>query len=284
MHVRRVFNNNVVLGVGDDGGEVVLVGRGLGFQARPGDVVQADRIEKRFVPGEGTGADGLAALVQQIPAVILEVTAEVVAQARARLGPAVADHAVVALADHIALAVERAREGVAIEYPLRWEVERLYPAEVEAGREALALVAQATGVDLPELEAVPLALHFVNAQFGAGDMGGTMARTAVIGEVVELVAGQLDVPVDPRSAALTRFVSHLRALLLRELDDALLDGDAVLLDAVRAAHPRHLAVAEKVGDLLRDRFGWQPPDAELVHLSLHIRALQATAQASPGPA
>lgn len=32
MEILRVFNNNVVLAKGGDGGEVILTGRGLGFQ------------------------------------------------------------------------------------------------------------------------------------------------------------------------------------------------------------------------------------------------------------
>ena len=35
MHILRVFNNNVVLARDDTGREIVLTGRGLGFQARP---------------------------------------------------------------------------------------------------------------------------------------------------------------------------------------------------------------------------------------------------------
>jgi beta-glucoside operon transcriptional antiterminator len=39
VEVLRVFNNNVVLARGDDRGEVILTGRGLGFQAKPGQQV-----------------------------------------------------------------------------------------------------------------------------------------------------------------------------------------------------------------------------------------------------
>lgn len=36
MEILRVFNNNVVLAKGGDGGEVILTGRGLGFQGQAG--------------------------------------------------------------------------------------------------------------------------------------------------------------------------------------------------------------------------------------------------------
>lgn len=45
MEILRVFNNNVVLAKGGDGGEVILTGRGLGFQAKPG--ADSRRVESR---------------------------------------------------------------------------------------------------------------------------------------------------------------------------------------------------------------------------------------------
>lgn len=45
MEILRVFNNNVVLAKGGDGGEVILTGRGLGFQAKPGQTGR--RVESR---------------------------------------------------------------------------------------------------------------------------------------------------------------------------------------------------------------------------------------------
>ena len=47
MEILRVFNNNVVLAKGGDGGEVILTGRGLGFQAKPGQTVEIGRASCR---------------------------------------------------------------------------------------------------------------------------------------------------------------------------------------------------------------------------------------------
>ena len=44
MKVLRVLNNNVVLSCDDDGQEVILTGRGIGFRAHPGQEVDPDAI------------------------------------------------------------------------------------------------------------------------------------------------------------------------------------------------------------------------------------------------
>lgn len=86
MRIARVFNNNVVLGLEDDGREVVLLGRGLGFQVSRGDAVNQSLVERRFVPGPDATAERLAAFVQEIPLEDIDLTVRIVAKAREQLG------------------------------------------------------------------------------------------------------------------------------------------------------------------------------------------------------
>ena len=61
MEILRVFNNNVVLARGQDGSEVVLTGRGLGFQAKPGGTVDESKVARTFVPVAVAFAGGMPA-------------------------------------------------------------------------------------------------------------------------------------------------------------------------------------------------------------------------------
>lgn len=54
MKILRVFNNNLVLALDESGREVILTGRGLGFQARPGqEALDAAKVSRVFVPADG---------------------------------------------------------------------------------------------------------------------------------------------------------------------------------------------------------------------------------------
>ena len=46
MQAVKVFNNNAVSVVMPDGREAILVGNGLGFGRRPGDVIDKSRVSK----------------------------------------------------------------------------------------------------------------------------------------------------------------------------------------------------------------------------------------------
>ncbi|WP_341358064.1 CAT RNA binding domain-containing protein [Georgenia sp. M64] len=127
VEILRVFNNNVVLARTDAGSDVILTGRGLGFQARPGDTVDQDKVVRVFVPEDGRDPDNFGALISAIPPELLLLADQALAASDAGSGRRASSTTVVGLADHISFALERLRQGIEIEYPLRAEVAHLYP-------------------------------------------------------------------------------------------------------------------------------------------------------------
>ena len=48
MKISKVINNNVLSAFDENGQEVVLMGRGLGFKAKTGDDIDESRVQKVF--------------------------------------------------------------------------------------------------------------------------------------------------------------------------------------------------------------------------------------------
>lgn len=48
MRIDKVYNNNLVLAKGE-GEEIIVMGRGLGFQKKSGDEIDTSLVEKTFV-------------------------------------------------------------------------------------------------------------------------------------------------------------------------------------------------------------------------------------------
>ena len=44
----KIFNNNALSTVTDDGKDAIILGLGIGFNKRPGDQVNEDKIEKIY--------------------------------------------------------------------------------------------------------------------------------------------------------------------------------------------------------------------------------------------
>lgn len=212
MEILRVFNNNVVLARADRG-EVILTGRGLGFQAKPGQRVDPAKVVKVFVPDDGRDVDNFGSLVAAIPPEHLVLADQALDTARAELRTPLPSATVVALADHLSFAIKRLRQGIDFEYPLRAEVAHLYPEELRIAQRLLDHVNSSVEQPLPDEEAVPIALHLVNAGFATGDLSFTYQMTGVFAQLFEVLEQAYGRPLQPIDDQ-RRPVHHPPAVLL----------------------------------------------------------------------
>ena len=278
MKVLRVFNNNVVLARDGLGREVVLTGRGLGFSAKPGSPVDPGRVVRTFVPSEGADAAQLGSLVAQIPPEHIALAGEALALARAELDPDLSAGIVVPLADHLSFAIKRVRSGLPVEYPLRVEVQHLYPRELATAERIIALVNERVEVPLPRAEAVPVALHLVNAGFATADLSRTFQMTAVFEQIFDVIDSAFGAPIDRSGVNAARFVTHLRYFFVRMHQASQFDAQPALLDAVRTAYPDAFATAVKVQSVLELRLGQPITPDEVAYLTLHVARLTSHAR------
>lgn len=275
MRISRVYNNNVALAQTFSGEEMVVIGRGLAFGKRRGDLVDPTLVEQTFVPEAGTPDEKLSWSLAEIPSEILGIATELESLVKAE-GITISHSFIVPLADHLNYAVVRAREGVEVDYPLALEVSQLYPQEVRFGRQALELVRERLGVTLPASEATPLAMHLVNSQFASEDMSGTYRMTEVFTQIFDVISTVFDAPVDQSSMSAARFVTHLRYLFVRASSAASAGAEPSvpqLFEALQAAHPLAFTCARKVLLILEMHLEQQLTDDELTYLTIHIARL-----------
>lgn len=284
MRVKKVFNNNVVLATDDTGEDVVLLGKGIGYGQRPGQIVAADLIHEVFRPETTAFGTGLPDLLAQLPGEIVMVAEQIARMAKDRLGLTNWQALVFPLADHLTFAVERATSGTHAESPLRWEVATLYSAEHQLGTEAVQVASQELGVSLAEGESVAVALHFVTAQFARGYMAQTVEMTRVIRQCLDLISTTAGACIDPATMNAARFVTHLRYLFIRVEQDSQIDNtEPELLAAIARAHPHSAAIAHKLAFLLEAETGPLTRD-EVAYLTLHVQRLLADLELSTPPA
>lgn len=278
MELLRVFNNNVVLARGADGGEVILTGRGLGFQMRPGQLVDTTKVVRTFVPADGRDPDHMAQLLAEIPPEMIQVVVAATKEAGFDAMQLANPTLVIALADHLTLAAKRAEDGVVIEYPLTAEVLHLYPEEYTRAHRLLHAVNRLLGRKLPEEETTALALHLVNAGFTTGDLSWTYTMTGVIQQIIDVVGSAFDMELDASSVSAARFITHLRYLFVRvRRDQQLVDQAPPIVDAIRTSYPRAHECARTIAQLMELRLGEALSEDEISYLTLHVARLSAPA-------
>lgn len=278
MEVLKVFNNNVVLASDDAGREVVLTGRGLGFGVKAGSTVDRTRIQQTFVPDATHDTDQLSAFLTEIPPEHLAVAAEILALAQRDLSMTFAQAMIIPLADHLSFAIKRVRQHIVVEYPLRAEVAHLYPKELRVARDAVALARERTGVDLPADEAIPIALHFVNAMFATDDLSRTFQMTEVFRQVFGVLESAYQRSFDPEGINAARFMTHLRYFFVRvDADRQLVENPTSFTSTIKQSFPEAYQCAERVQSLLELRLGKPITPDEVVYLTLHVARLASDA-------
>ncbi|WP_214854815.1 CAT RNA binding domain-containing protein [Exiguobacterium sp. s166] len=80
MQIVKVFNNNVVA-IESNGQEHVVMGRGIAFQKRMGDVIDESRIEKVFTLESKESRERFIDFLNEMPQAEIETVKEIVKMA-----------------------------------------------------------------------------------------------------------------------------------------------------------------------------------------------------------
>ncbi|WP_432139651.1 MULTISPECIES: PRD domain-containing protein [unclassified Streptomyces] len=271
MKVLRVLNNNVVLARDEKGQEVILTGRGIGFSSSQGKRVDAALVKRVFVPADGRDpdhlAEALALISEEVLHAVVTALGEVGIEERESTRPTLA----IAVADHVAGALERAARGIAIEYPLRAEVQTLYATEYVQAQRLLSALNKRLTPKLDASEATALALHLVNAGFVSGDLSFTYTMTGVIQQMLAVVRERYGLGVSEASMSAARFITHVRYLFVRIQQQRQLKGqESTIGKGIRQHYPDATRTAQQLATIVELRLGQQLSEDEISYLALHV--------------
>ena len=273
-----MLNNNVVLARDEIGREAILTGRGLGFQRKRGQDVDASLISRRYILADN--AQSVAEVIAGIPLERLAFIERVFRKAARGLNTDVPSSTLIAVVDHINQAMERVRQGLAMDYPLRAEVAHLHPEELQLAEAMVEEINAAQEVQLPGGEAVALALHLFTAAIGAPSAQAASEQSRLIGQVMGLLEKSFGEAFDADSVNAARFAVHLRYFLVRARTTVQIeDGTSSLVaEALRISDPDAYRVARRIRDLLEIRLNTIVTDDETAYLALHIARLTSSLQ------
>ena len=107
MLVSKVLNNNVIIADDPQYGEVVAIGKGIGFGRSERDSIEPEAAEKMFILRSRREQEQYKQLLPQVDEKLIEVMNEAIQTISARSASPLNEHIHVALTDHIAFALKR---------------------------------------------------------------------------------------------------------------------------------------------------------------------------------
>ena len=258
----------------------MVIGLGVGFNARPGSTVDESRVQERFVLQQNANvAHYTTSRQKKIPRTPSKLQCTSCANAARMLDKSLPGILVFTLADHIGFAKERLLEGIVFEHPLSCEIAQCYPDEYRAALHGVEIMSDHLGMDVPEAEASFIAIRIANAL-------GVFRR-----EVRRCGDGRDDLgfhcPCRTGHRARHRPVEHGVFALYRSSASSpqrRIDGevgeeaDADLFRLVSAKYAEAFSYARAIDAYLTEEHGLGAGDCgacpgELLYLTLHINRL-----------
>lgn len=274
MKVIKRINNNSVLCVDSRGRNVVAFGKGIAFAVPKGsDELPLSAIERTFYNID----EHYVALLDEIKPEVLRVAADVVEATAPSLPYQLSPNATLAMADHLAFALQRHDQGMVVHMPLSYDVKQMYPIEHQAGVYALDLVSHELHVELPRDEIAGIALCLVNAAL-APAVGDTLPQEApaarddkVIDAIIKIIERRYKTTVDRDGFEFARFATHLHYLLDRiHAGGTGLPGEPGLYEDARAADDEAAQCTDEICELLQRTFDCTISEDEKLYLILHV--------------
>ena len=269
--IEKVINNNIISAYEKSGAEVIVMGRGIGFKKKQGEVVPADQISKIFRIKSRTLAEQFKELLANMPLERVRISDEIISHAKDHLKLKLNQSIYVTLTDHINFAIERVSQGIEPQNALLWEIKRFYPQEFQLGIYALELIQDRLDILLPEDEAGFIALHFVNAEYGT-DIRDAVKFPDQMQAIVDIVERDLGLLLDESSLHYERFMTHIKFLIQRIYRKELLSSeDRELSLLMQRKYPREYQCSLKVAEYIMQATGSRLSEEEIMYLSVHIR-------------
>lgn len=272
--IKKILNNNVVLS--NDlklKKEIILMGCGLAFKKKIGDVADSSLIEKTFVIEDKVIGDKIKTLIGQIPNGIFQLAQEIIVRAENILNRKLDKQIYISLADHISFALKRSKMGIEIKNPLINEIKLVHKEEYKIGLWAVEHINKRVKIELPMDEAGFIALHIVNASYKYGITEG-QTIISIINDVLNIISNNFNISYDEDDISYDRLLTHLKFFAKRIVNKSKLEDESVsFLDIIKTRYKESYKCTIEIKKYISKNYDYEVNNDEIVYLAMHIERL-----------
>lgn len=276
MRIEKVLNNNVVISLDASGKDVIVMGSGIAFQKKRGDIIDQKKIERIFTQNDSDLASKIQSALKDIPIEYLEFTEQMIHYAQNELDTKFNDNLYLSLMDHIYFTIKRYHENMLIQNRLLFETKLMYPEEFRVGNEIVQKMNKMFNVDLPEDEAAFIALHFVNANLGT-DNPSSKTQDKIVQDMLTIIKNYFKLSINSDTLQYVRLVTHLKFFAQRITQkkmQATSGGDVQLFSVVKERYSISYECVQRISQYLQIEYGYSISDEEKLYLTIHIERIR----------
>ena len=270
--VKKVLNNNVLIARDHAEDEVVLIGKGIGFNKKKDASIREDSVEKLFVLRNEKEQEYYKNLLPHIDEKVLSTLIDSIEMIRSKSNVKLNERVHVALTDHMVFAINRLFKGMTIRNPFLTETKALYPFEYDIAAEVVDFINQSLDIHLPEGEVGFIALHVHSAVTNV-DVTDINKYSQLVTQLVQMIETELDINIDRDSIHYIRLIRHIRYTIERVLRDEKVDEPAKIASLLKSEYPVCYNLSWKIIKIMQQTLKKPVYDAEAVYLTMHLQRL-----------
>lgn len=274
MRAKRIYNNNVIMGLNKDGEEVILVGRGLAFGLKKEQKVTEEKIEKKFEL-KGNANNRFQQLIQDVPIEYILLCEEVIKYIKKNSQKEISDFIYVTLTDHIVTMIERIQKGIDFDTVLLLNIRSLYPEEYQISLQVVEMLRKELNLNIEDTEAYFITLHIVNAETNS-NMMDLYTITSIIEKISNIVDKYFVIEKE-NNFPYDRFLTHCRFFVQRVINKEYLPvKDPVskeMLDLMIAKYTKQYECVKEIVQFIEENYHYKVAEDEQLYLLIHLNKL-----------
>ncbi|MEQ9764089.1 PRD domain-containing protein [Streptococcus sp. ZJ151] len=273
----KPLNNNVALVKDENEQQAVVMGLGLVFNKKKGDVISEDKIEQVFSIKNEESKESFLLLLRDIPMDFIRASYDLIDKLTQEYRYPVQDYLYITLTDHIFCSYQNLKED-------RYQGSRLpnlsemYPREYKMASEAVEFLRKNISSLFPDDEIDRIALHFLNAK--GEDIGISRQNKDDKKEIIALVEKQLKDAGIHRGKVDQNFYDrcmiHLTYLINRLYEDDYPEISALdceLANHVKKNYSNAYDLASEILKTIEEKLDGKATQEEVVYLAIHLNRL-----------
>lgn len=269
--VIKSFNNNVILCTDIyHKNEYILLGKGIGFNAKPDTSFEAtDKIEKTFIV-HSDKKDNLKELYNHLNPNFIGVATEALSILTEHIDWTINSKAYMALLDHLVFAIERYYEDISLENQFKHELKTLFDNEWLLAEKAISFINSSLSINLSDDEIAFVTMHINGILNKTSPIDG--GRNAIIiKNAINFLEDTLGIKMDKTSIYYNRLTIHIKLALTRAVKGTCESNP--LLDNIKEKLPNSYNLGKLLGSYLLKSYEINLTDEEIGFIALHIDRL-----------
>lgn len=268
--IARVINNNCLL-IKDDGEEMIVISKGIGFKRTVGETLPKDMVvEKRFkqindksFAGQTHNPDGVVRQTAQIMDIIdRNIDAESM------------ETSLVSLSNHIAAMIIRIENDETLPNPFHNETKILYRDSYDVALMIARDVEREMALILPKSEIDFLTLY-VHGLRRDGELSYVARLNAIVYEITDVLKSKYGIVLDKDSVAYARFIVHIKFVVQRVLNKEKFQN-IELIDQVYEQYHQYHELSFDIAHIIESALDTQLDRQELTYIMLHLARLNVS--------